>query len=187
MFCGNIFSTARLYIWFNRTQRVLQTALRNIVCFNRREKKICVFHSTESSPFISSVSNKSNGQFVLSAFSIWEPLVMQFAGSCIRAIATFGCIFDEFSPIKSLFHVEKERSGSEIKKTIQLRDFFHRCVFWLHSTPIKITLNSIRMSWSTVLSWVPTNNRKMLHSFFLSLFIHDCSYTIPISINAELG
>lgn len=33
-------------------------------------------------------------------------------------------------------------------------------MFWLHFTPIKITLNSIWMSWSTVLSRVPINNGK---------------------------
>lgn len=103
---------------------------------------------------------------------ISSPCVMQFS-EIVFVPHTSGCIFDEIGffcrPISlelKSSRMRRKKKWIENQKGSWKRWWDFLCVFWLHFTPIKITFNSIWMSWSTVLCWVPINNRrkKMLHS-----------------------
>lgn len=89
-------------------------------------------------------------------------------------VLTSGCIFDEIGFFVSLLFSFIKKKQKKNAEEIANQKGSQRClwdfVFWLHFTPIKITLNSIWMSWSAVLSWVPINNEKKKIFYFAAFF-----------------
>lgn len=140
-----------------------------------KKNKICVrFYIEHGELLFLWVSNKSNGQLCIVCNAIrWNYL------RCLPY--TSGCIFDEIE-FAFLLCIEK-KSESEIKKAVRNVCGIFFVYFDYIFAPIKITLNSIWMVWSTVLSWVPNKQRKKCCIFF-SLLLTASSCTIPISINA---